>query len=74
MIGLGGTALLFALLLPRGLWGEIEARFGLRLLPVGYYLTNGERTRGPSVLQELDVPAEGHLDEAMTPPPSTRKD
>lgn len=74
MIGLGGTALLFALLLPRGLWGEIEARFGLRLLPVGYYLTNGERTRGPSVLKELDAPAEGHLDEAMTPPPSARKD
>ena len=36
MAGLGVAAILFALFLPRGLWGEIEARFGLRLLPVGY--------------------------------------
>lgn len=41
MIGLGATALLFALLLPRGIWGTIEARFGLRLLPVGYFLASG---------------------------------
>src|SRR3990167_5605767 len=34
MIGLGATALLFAMLLPQGLWGAIERRFGLRLLPV----------------------------------------
>ena len=33
---LGATAVLFSLLLPRGLWGTIEERFGLRLLPVGY--------------------------------------
>ena len=38
MAGLGVVAILFALFLPRGLWGEIEARFGLRLLPVGYRL------------------------------------
>ena len=38
MAGLGVAAILFALFLPRGLWGEIEARFGLRLLPVGYRL------------------------------------
>ncbi len=38
MAGLGAVAILFALFLPRGLWGEIEARFGLRLLPVGYRL------------------------------------
>lgn len=38
MIGLGGTALLFALLIPKGIWGTIEARFGIRLLPVGYFL------------------------------------
>ena len=28
LVGLGATALLFSLLLPRGLWGAIEARFG----------------------------------------------
>ena len=36
LVGLGATAALFALLLPRGLWGTIEERLGLRLLPVGY--------------------------------------
>jgi branched-chain amino acid transport system permease protein len=36
LVGLGAIAALFALLLPRGLWGTIEARLGLRLLPVGY--------------------------------------
>ena len=30
--------LLFALLLPRGIWGTIERRTGLKLLPVGYRL------------------------------------
>jgi branched-chain amino acid transport system permease protein len=39
LIGLGATALLFALLMPRGIWGEIEHRLGLQLLPVGYRLS-----------------------------------
>lgn len=38
MIGLGLTALLFALFVPQGLWGLLEGRFGIRLLPVGYRL------------------------------------
>ena len=38
LIGLGATALVFALLLPKGLWGTIDDRFQLRLLPVGYRL------------------------------------
>jgi len=38
LIGLGAVALLFSLLLPRGLWGEIETRFGISLMPVGYRL------------------------------------
>ena len=38
LIGLGATALAFALFLPRGLWGWAEARLGLSLLPVGYRL------------------------------------
>ncbi len=37
LVGLGAVALVFALLLPRGIWGADE-RFGLRLLPVGYRL------------------------------------
>jgi branched-chain amino acid transport system permease protein len=38
LIGLGATAITFALLLPRGLWGWIEHRFHLRLFPLGYRL------------------------------------
>ena len=36
LVGLGATAAAFALFLPRGLWGTVEERLGLRLLPVGY--------------------------------------
>ena len=32
------AAVLFSLLLPRGLWGAVEDRLSLRLLPVGYRL------------------------------------
>lgn len=38
LVGLGATAIVFALFLPRGLWGTLDARFHLRLLPVGYVL------------------------------------
>jgi branched-chain amino acid transport system permease protein len=36
LVALGLTALLFSLFLPRGLWGWLEARTGVRLLFVGY--------------------------------------
>jgi len=36
LVGLGAIAILFALFLPRGLWGTVEQRFQLRLLPLGY--------------------------------------
>jgi len=45
LVGLGGAAILFALVLPRGIWGTVEDRFGIRLLPVGYWL-RGLRPRG----------------------------
>ncbi|MGG6898737.1 branched-chain amino acid ABC transporter permease [Rhizobium sp. BR 315] len=38
LIGLGLVALLFSLFLPRGLWGAVEERLGLSLMPVGYRL------------------------------------
>lgn len=38
LIGLGAIAVLFSLLLPKGLWGAVESRWSLRLLPVGYRL------------------------------------
>ena len=45
LVGLGATAALFALLLPRGLWGTIEERLGLRLLPVGYRVVEAKHER-----------------------------
>ena len=36
LVGLGATAAFFALVLPRGLWGTVEERLGVRLMPVGY--------------------------------------
>ena len=38
LMGLGAAAIFFALFLPRGIWGTIEDRFGITLLPVGYRL------------------------------------
>jgi branched-chain amino acid transport system permease protein len=38
---LGGIAIGFALLLPRGIWGTIQDRFNVQLLPVGYRLRTG---------------------------------
>jgi branched-chain amino acid transport system permease protein len=38
LVGLGATAMLFALFVPRGIWGTIEDRFDLRFMPVGYRL------------------------------------
>lgn len=38
LVGLGGAAVLFSLLLPKGLWGALESHWAVRLLPVGYRL------------------------------------
>jgi len=38
LVGLGATALIFALLFPRGFWGWVEDSTSLRLLPIGYRL------------------------------------
>ena len=46
LVGLGATAIVFALFLPRGLWGAIETRFDLRLLPLGHDV---KRTRSQGV-------------------------
>lgn len=40
LIGLGAVAMLFSLILPKGLWGVLSSRFGLDLMPVGYRVTN----------------------------------
>jgi branched-chain amino acid transport system permease protein len=36
LVGLGLAATLFSLVLPRGLWGALEGRYGNQLIPVGY--------------------------------------
>ena len=36
LVGLGVVAILFALFLPRGIWGKVQERFGIQLMPVGY--------------------------------------
>lgn len=41
LVGLGATALLFSLYLPRGLWGWLQDRTGLRVLFVGYRVKPG---------------------------------
>jgi branched-chain amino acid transport system permease protein len=46
LIGLGLTALVFALFLPRGIWGTIEDTFQLQLLPVGYKVRILDRDEG----------------------------
>ena len=43
-IGLGAVAIAFALFLPHGLWGAIDRRLRLRLLPVGYTLRTRKAT------------------------------
>jgi branched-chain amino acid transport system permease protein len=49
LIVLGFTALLFSLFLPKGIWGYIEDRFQILLLPVGYRLqaSAGSTIAGP---------------------------
>ncbi|MEO9528134.1 MAG: branched-chain amino acid ABC transporter permease [Roseibium sp.] len=36
LIGLGATAMLFSLFLPKGLWGAIASRSGVSVMPLGY--------------------------------------
>jgi branched-chain amino acid transport system permease protein len=55
LVGLGAAAIAFALFLPRGIWGTIEDRFGIHLLPVGYRLRGIPTARGPA----LDTESEG---------------
>ena len=42
LVGLGATALVFSLVFPRGLWGWVEEKTTLRLMPIGYRLRLGE--------------------------------
>jgi branched-chain amino acid transport system permease protein len=48
LVGLGAAAVIFTLVLPRGIWGAIRDRFDLRLMPVGYRLRGLPAGRGGS--------------------------
>jgi branched-chain amino acid transport system permease protein len=39
LVGLGAVAMLCSLFLPKGIWGAIENRLGITLIPVGYQVT-----------------------------------
>ena len=66
LIGLGGLAVGFALLFPKGIWGAVETRFPVRLIPIGYHL-RFPPTRGVSRLGKAIVDG---LPDAVDPPPS----
>ena len=53
-VGLGATAIAFALFLPDGIWGAIDRRLRLRLLPVGYMLRTLEAPAAVGPGQEAD--------------------
>jgi len=55
LVGLGATALIFALLFPRGFWGWVEDRTSLRLLPLGYRLRFANPDRDRALLTPEDV-------------------
>ena len=50
LVGLGASARLFSLFLPRGIWGTVQDRFGIQLMPVGYRLRFG-----PQAASEADA-------------------
>jgi branched-chain amino acid transport system permease protein len=56
-IGLGATAIAFALFVPHGIWGAIDRRLQLRLLPVGYTLRK-RTTPVPAEPDQVTTPSE----------------
>ena len=50
LIVLGATAVFFALFVPRGIWGTIEDRWGVRLMPLGFRLSQRETERARSAI------------------------
>jgi branched-chain amino acid transport system permease protein len=52
LVGLGVASMLFALLLPRGLWGTVRDRFKIQLLPVGHQLSGVASTPIPAPAED----------------------
>ena len=71
LVGLGTTAILFALFLPRGIWGTVTDRFDLHLTPTGYTVRGLTADLGLTARPATtDPPGDGPTD----PPPSTHPD
>jgi len=47
LVALGGAAMAFALFLPRGIWGTLEERTGLRFMPLGYRVGRAKSAAAP---------------------------
>ena len=63
MVGLGAAATLFSLFLPRGLWGTLEDRYGIALMPIGYRV---ETDPGSSLAGQHLIEAEGRSQRRQT--------
>lgn len=59
LVGLGAAALVFSLFLPRGVWGALEDRFALHLLPLGYRVRIAASPAAPAASGEAVSPATG---------------
>jgi branched-chain amino acid transport system permease protein len=64
LIGLGATALVFSLFLPRGLWGAIEKRWDLSLLPVGYRLVAQLKGAGSNTAENMSAHSRERIESA----------
>jgi branched-chain amino acid transport system permease protein len=71
VVGLGATALLFSMFLPRGIWGSLEDRFGIRLLPMGYRLKSAGAPNLTGRSGELSNLRSDKAREAPAVPPDT---
>jgi branched-chain amino acid transport system permease protein len=70
LVGLGATALLFSLFLPRGLWGALEDRLAIRLLPVGYRLRLADDSNLAGLGRDpVSVPLAARADQPAGIPP-----
>ncbi|HYW93120.1 MAG TPA: branched-chain amino acid ABC transporter permease [Gammaproteobacteria bacterium] len=56
LIGVGAAALGFALFFPRGIWGAVQRRFGISLLPVGYQVTATDDSQQPGAGEPTTPP------------------
>ena len=64
-VGLGTSAMLFALFLPRGIWGTIADRFDLKLAPIGYWVRGSALPQAASPVPDANDEGRERSDEVM---------